>query len=160
MENIVKETSLLERTGVFDEDAKRRFELRLTYNGMKGKKILVVGINPASNNIQVFDNTTNYLLNNLGVMGYSEIVVWNMFAEICVKLKPGQTIDNADNIEYHGPVHGHGPGEQPVHPGLHRLLGPDPGRYRETADRPPDSPGLPGRLPGILRGREDQQAGT
>ena len=100
MENIVKETSLLERTGVFDEDAKRRFELRLTYNGMKGKKILVVGINPASNNIQVFDNTTNYLLNNLGVMGYSEIVVWNMFAEICVKLKPGQTIDNADNIEY------------------------------------------------------------
>lgn len=37
MENIVKETSLLERTGVFDEDAKRRFELRLTYNGMKVK---------------------------------------------------------------------------------------------------------------------------
>lgn len=100
MKNTVKETSLLERTGIFDEDAKRRFELRLKYNGMKGKKILVIGINPASNNIQVFDNTTNYLLNNLGVMGYSDIVVWNMFAEICTKLKPGNTIDNTDNMEY------------------------------------------------------------
>ena len=47
MENIMKETSLLERTGVFDEDAKRRFELALNYNGIKGKKILVIGINPA-----------------------------------------------------------------------------------------------------------------
>lgn len=100
MENVIKETSLLERTGVFDEDSKRRFELRLKYNGMKGKKVLVIGINPASHSIQVFDNTTNYLLNNLGMMGYSEIVVWNMFAEICTKLKPGSTLDNTDNMEY------------------------------------------------------------
>ena len=100
MENIMKETSLLERTGVFDEDAKRRFELALNYNGIKGKRILVIGINPASNNIQIFDNTTNYLLNNLGIMGYSEITIWNLFAEICVKLKPGNTMDNKENIEY------------------------------------------------------------
>lgn len=69
-------------------------------NGMKGKKVLVIGMNPASNSVQVFDNTTNYLLNNLGIMGYSEIVVWNLFADICTKLKPTQTGDNTENIEY------------------------------------------------------------
>jgi hypothetical protein len=75
MGNTIKHTSILERTGVFTEDAKRRFELTLKYNGIKGKRVLIIGINPASDNIQVFDNTTNYLLNNLGTMGYSEIVV-------------------------------------------------------------------------------------
>lgn len=57
-------------------------------------------MNPASNSVQVFDNTTNYLLNNLGIMGYSEIVVWNLFADICTKLKPTQTGDNTKNMEY------------------------------------------------------------
>ena len=100
MENTIKHTSILERTGVFTEDSKRRFELTLKYNGIKGKRVLIIGINPASDNIQVFDNTTNYLLNNLGTMGYSEIVVWNLFAEICVKLKPCLVESNDDNIEY------------------------------------------------------------
>lgn len=100
MENTAKQTSLLERTGVFDEAGVRRFELTLIYKGIKGKKILVIGMNPASNNIQIFDNTTNYLLNNLGTMGYSEIVVWNLFADICTKLKPCEVKDNGDNIEY------------------------------------------------------------
>lgn len=100
MDNVVKQTELLEKTGVYDEDLKRRFALTLKYNGMKGKKVLVIGMNPASNSVQVFDNTTNYLLNNLGIMGYSEIVVWNLFADICTKLKPTQTGDNTENMEY------------------------------------------------------------
>ncbi len=99
MENI-KQTSLLERTGVFDEETKRRFELTLVYKGIKGKKILVIGMNPASSNIQVFDNTTNYLLNNLGMMGYSEITIWNLFADICTKLKPSDVKDNKENMEH------------------------------------------------------------
>lgn len=86
MDNVVKQTELLEKTGVYDEDLKRRFALTLKYNGMKGKKVLVIGMNPASNSVQVFDNTTNYLLNNLGIMGYSEIVVWNLFADICTSI--------------------------------------------------------------------------
>ena len=100
MENVVKQTELLEKTGVYDEDLKRRFSLTLKYSGLKGKKILVIGMNPASNSVQVFDNTTNYLLNNLGMMGYSEIIVWNLFADICTKLKPTQAYDNAENMEY------------------------------------------------------------
>ena len=100
MENVVKQTELLEKTGVYDEDLKRRFSLTLKYSGLKGKKILVIGMNPASNNVQVFDNTTNYLLNNLGMMGYSEIIIWNLFADICTKLKPTQAYDNAENMEY------------------------------------------------------------
>lgn len=100
MENTVKQTSLLERTGVFNELTTKRYELRLIYNGMKTKKILVIGMNPASNNIEVTDTTTNYMLNNLGVMGYSEIVIWNLFADICTKLKPAETSDNTDNFEY------------------------------------------------------------
>ena len=67
MENTVKQTILLEKTGVFDEDLKNRYELRLTYNGIKGKKVLLISMNPASNNVQVLDTTTNYLLNNLGI---------------------------------------------------------------------------------------------
>ncbi len=100
MGNIIKQTSLLERTGVFDEEGKRRFELTLTYKGIKGKKILVIGMNPASNNIQIFDSTTNYLLNNLGMMGYTEITIWNLFANICTKLKPSEITENSENIEY------------------------------------------------------------
>mgnify|MGYP000525707714 CR=1 FL=1 len=49
MENVVKQTELLEKTGVYDEDLKRRFSLTLKYSGLKGKKILVIGMNPASN---------------------------------------------------------------------------------------------------------------
>ena len=100
MENTVKQTGLLEKTGVFDEELKNRYELHLTYNGVKGKRVLVICMNPASDNIQVFDSTTNYLLNNFGMMGYSDITVWNLFSRICTKLKPSDIPDNNRNMEY------------------------------------------------------------
>lgn len=100
MENTVKQTGLLEKTGVFDEELKNRYALHLTYNGVKGKKVLVICMNPASDNVQVFDSTTNYLLNNFGLMGYTDITVWNLFSRICTKLKPAEIIDNEKNIEY------------------------------------------------------------
>lgn len=100
MENTVKQTGLLEKTGVFDEELKNRYELHLTYNGVKGKRVLVICMNPASDNIQVFDSTTNYLLNNFGMMGYSDITVWNLFSRICTKLKPSEITDNNRNLEY------------------------------------------------------------
>lgn len=100
MENTVKQTGLLEKTGVFDEELKNRYELHLTYNGVKGKRVLVICMNPASDNIQVFDSTTNYLLNNFGMMGYSDITVWNLFSRICTKLKPSEITDNNRNMEY------------------------------------------------------------
>lgn len=99
MENIEKQTELLEKTGVYDEDLKRRFELSLTYKGRKGKKILVIGIQPASSSVFVVDNSTNFLLNNLGEE-FPQIVVWNLFANICTKLKPSEITDNEDNMEY------------------------------------------------------------
>lgn len=100
MENVVKQTGLLEKTGVFDEELKNRYELHLTYNGVKGKRVLVICMNPASDNIQVFDSTTNYLLNNFGMLGYSDITVWNLFSRICTKLKPSEITDNNRNMEY------------------------------------------------------------
>lgn len=100
MENTVKQTGLLEKTGVFDEELKNRYALHLTYNGVKGKRVLVICMNPASDNIQVFDSTTNYLLNNFGMMGYSDITVWNLFSRICTKLKPSEITDNNRNMEY------------------------------------------------------------
>ena len=33
-------------------------------------------------------------------MGYSEITVWNLYADICTKLKPSQVTDNNDNFDY------------------------------------------------------------
>lgn len=100
MENTVKQTGILEKTGVFNEDLTKRYELTMTYSGVKGKKILVIGLNPASDNIQLVDATTNYLTNNLLILGYSEITVWNLYADICTKLKPGQVTDNDDNLSY------------------------------------------------------------
>ena len=100
MEDTIKQTGILEKTGVFDEDLKKRYELTICYNGIKGKKILVIGLNPASDNIQVSDTTTNYLMNNLFPMGYSTITIWNLYADICTKLKPGGATDNDDNIQY------------------------------------------------------------
>ncbi len=100
MENTVKQTGLLEKTGVFDEDLENRYELHLTYNGIKGKSVLLISTNPASNSIQIFDNTTNYLVNNLGAMGFSDITVWNLFSKICVKLHPAEIKDNQRNLEY------------------------------------------------------------
>lgn len=91
MENLVKQSSILEKSGVYSEDGKHRYELSLIYKGIKGKKILVISMNPASSDLMVMDTTSNYLLNNLGVMGYSEIVVWNLFSDVCVKLKPSDT---------------------------------------------------------------------
>ena len=41
MENLVKQSSILEKSGVYSEDGKHRYELSLIYKGIKGKKILV-----------------------------------------------------------------------------------------------------------------------
>ncbi len=102
MENIVKQSSILEKVGVYSEDGKHRYSLTLTYKGVKGKKILVISMNPASADLMVMDTTSNYLLNNLGVMGYSEITVWNLFSEICLKIKPSMMSDEdfEVNMEY------------------------------------------------------------
>lgn len=100
MSDIVKQTYLLEKTGVFNEEQSRRYELSLVYKGIKGKRVMIVGINPASDNLLVFDATSNYLLNNLGTMGYSEIVVWNLFSEICDKLKPSEQEDDEYNFQH------------------------------------------------------------
>ena len=102
MENLVKQSSILEKSGVYSEDGKHRYELSLIYKGIKGKKILVISMNPASSDLMVMDTTSNYLLNNLGVMGYSEIVVWNLFSDVCVKLKPSDTTleDEENNNAY------------------------------------------------------------
>ena len=42
MENLVKQSSILEKSGVYSEDGKHRYELSLIYKGIKGKKILVI----------------------------------------------------------------------------------------------------------------------
>lgn len=100
MKNTVKQTGVLEKTGVYDEDLLKRYELTMEYKGVKGKKILVICINPASDKIQIADTTTNYLTNNLLTMGYSTITLCNLFANITGKLKPAEVDDNTDNMEY------------------------------------------------------------
>lgn len=100
MENIVKQTVIMEKTGVFSEDLKSRYELTMESKGVEGKKILVICINPASDKLQVVDTTTNYLTNNLLTMGYSTITLCNLFAEITGKLQPIKAGDNSDNMAY------------------------------------------------------------
>lgn len=100
MKNTVRQTGILEKTGVYNEELTKRYELTMEYRGVKGKKILVICINPASDKIQVADTTTNYLSNNLFTMGYSTITLCNIFADITGKLKPTEVEDNSDNMEY------------------------------------------------------------
>lgn len=36
MNNVVKQTQLLEKTGIFNEELSKRYELSLVYKGVKG----------------------------------------------------------------------------------------------------------------------------
>ena len=96
----IKQTMLLEKTGIFSKSLSRRYEYTITCKGVDTKKILVICTNPASSNLLAVDTTTNYLMNNLFAMGYSTITLCNLFAEITNKLKPAKAEDNADNMEY------------------------------------------------------------
>lgn len=96
----IKQTILLEKTGIFSKSLSRRYEYTITCKGVDTKKILVICTNPASSNLLAVDTTTNYLMNNLFAMGYSTITLCNLFAEITNKLKPAKAEDNADNMEY------------------------------------------------------------
>lgn len=96
----VRQNVILERTGIFSQTADKRFEYTMERKEIKGKKILVICTNPASDNLLVVDMTTNYLMNNLFAMGYSTITLCNLFADITDKLQPAKAEDNTDNIEY------------------------------------------------------------
>lgn len=100
MEHTTKQSGVLEKSGIFDENMKKRYELTIEYKGKKGKNILVLCLNPASANIQISDTTTNFLMNNLFAMGYTTITVCNLFATICPKLNASVISDNSDNLEY------------------------------------------------------------
>lgn len=100
MKNTVKQTDILERTGVYDEGMQQRYELQLRFGGKKGKRILVIGLNPTSDDIKDMDTTTKHLLNNLGNMGYTEIVIWNLYSCIVSKLVPSKVENNGTNLEY------------------------------------------------------------
>ena len=94
----IKQTILLEKTGIFSKSLSRRYEYTITCKGVDTKKILVICTNPASSNLLAVDTTTNYLMNNLFAMGYSTITLCNLFAEITNNLKPAKAEDNADNM--------------------------------------------------------------
>lgn len=97
------ETTILETDAVFSEDMSKRFELTKRFKGEKGKTILVIMLNPAAGNIKKTDTTTNLLLNHLcsdNEKGYTTITIWNLFADICNKLKPVKDYDNLENMMY------------------------------------------------------------
>lgn len=101
MENVMTKKETIEKQAVFSKDMKKRYELTISLLGKKGKRILVLCLNPASDSIQVSDTTTNYLMNNLFSMGYSTITICNLFPTICGKLTAsGIRDDSDDNSEY------------------------------------------------------------
>lgn len=96
----VKQSIIIEKTGIFSEDLKKRYEYTMESKGEKGKSILVICMNPTSSNLFLVDTTTNYLMNNLFTMGYSTITLCNLFAEIVEKLKPNEVKENSDNMNF------------------------------------------------------------
>lgn len=100
MDNTITKSETLEKTAVFNKDMKKRYELTLKVQGKKEKSILVLCLNPASDNLQMVDTTTNYLMNNLFSMGYTTITICNLFATVCPKLTASNVSDNSDNKNY------------------------------------------------------------
>lgn len=102
MEKLTTNTMRVERKGVFDKNCKKRFELTFTCNeGKSGKSILVIGLNPASENIHILDTTTTFILNNLIPMGYTTITICNLYAELFKqRLKPSEVPNNTENRKY------------------------------------------------------------
>lgn len=100
MEGTVKETAVMERTGVFDEEGNKRYELTIEYKGIEGKSVLLICMNPASQTVRFSDTTTNYIVNNLLMMGYTKITICNLFAIITSKIKTSEVKSNTDNLQY------------------------------------------------------------
>lgn len=100
MKNTITQQQVLTKTAVFDKQEVNRYELTIATESKKEKSILVIGLNPASDNIQISDTTTNYIINNLVPMGYTKITLCNLFSCVCNKLKSTDMIDNQSNREY------------------------------------------------------------
>ena len=102
MEKLVTKALTIERKEIFDKNMKKRFELTFESKGNKEKKsILVIGLNPASTDINIIDTTTSFILNNLLPMGYTTITICNLYAELYHKrLKPSDVQSNLDNLKY------------------------------------------------------------
>jgi hypothetical protein len=102
MERYTTNTMTIERKGIFDKNRKKRFELTFTCKDSKQKKrILVIGLNPASDDISRLDTTTTFILNNLIPMGYSTITICNLYGELFKqRLKPQEVPNNRENRKY------------------------------------------------------------
>lgn len=100
MINLITKTETIYKTAVFDKQGKNRYELTIKTEAKKEKSILVIGLNPASDNIQISDTTTNYIINNLAPMGYTIITLCNLFSVICNKLKLTDMMNVENNREY------------------------------------------------------------
>lgn len=102
MERYTTNTMTIERKGIFDKNRKKRFELTFTCKDSKQKKcILVIGLNPASDDINKLDTTTTFILNNLIPMGYGTITICNLYGELFKqRLKPSEVLNNRENRKY------------------------------------------------------------
>lgn len=101
MENTMKKSVTIEKQAVYSKDQKHRYELTLFLPDQKGKSILVLCLNPASDDLLITDTTTNYLMNNLFPLGYTTITICNLFSTICSKLTASGTRDDRDgNFPY------------------------------------------------------------
>lgn len=102
MERYTTNTMTMERKGIFDKNRKKRFELTFTCKDSKQKKsILVIGLNPASDDISMLDTTTTFILNNLIPMGYSTITICNLYGALFKqRLKPSEVANNRENRKY------------------------------------------------------------
>ena len=102
MERYTTNTMTVERKGVFDKSRKKRFELTFTCKDSRQKKsILVIGLNPASDDISIIDTTTTFILNNLIPMGYTTVTICNLYGELFKqRLKPSEVPNNTENRKY------------------------------------------------------------
>lgn len=102
MERYTTNTMTVERKGVFDKSRKKRFELTFTCKDSRQKKsILVIGLNPASDDISMIDTTTTFILNNLIPMGYTTVTICNLYGELFKqRLKPSEVPNNTENRKY------------------------------------------------------------
>lgn len=102
MEKTIESKQVYAKTYVMNENKTKRYELTIAKEPSKkaNRKILVIGLNPSSNDLEITDMTTNYITNNLFPLGYTDISICNLTALASTSFKVSDIVNNEDNLSY------------------------------------------------------------
>lgn len=98
---MINQSIKLQTTFVLSDDEVKRYEITKQFLDSKGSKALLILLNASNNaNLQQTDMTTNLTINNLSLMGFSTITIWNVFPQLTQKINAKQLILDDENFQH------------------------------------------------------------